>query len=100
MKFQLYQFSVGRIRQIAHYRSKNIYAQCPKSRRDCPPNSKWKVLQKYETIITNFIRGEHTPHTDDEAAKLKASIVSQDVIFPPKFTMDFVYKELQLFGQP
>ena len=43
-----------------------------------------KYCKKIETIITNFIRGEHTPHTENEAVKLKASIVSQDVIFSPK----------------
>ena len=31
-----------------------------------------------------MIKGEQTPPTKDKAAKMKASKVSQDVIFPPK----------------
>ena len=48
------------------------------------PTPSKKYCKKIETIISNFIRGEHTPSTKDEAAKLKASIVSQEVIFSPK----------------
>ena len=32
----------------------------------------------------NFIKGEQDPSSNGEASKLKASIVSQDVIFSPK----------------
>ena len=57
------------------------------------PTPSKKYCKKIETITTNFIRGEHTPHTKDEAAKLKVSIVSQDVIFPPKPTMALAFNE-------
>ncbi len=48
------------------------------------PTPSKKYCKKIETIITNFIRGENAPTTPNENAKLKASIVSQEVIFAPK----------------
>ena len=48
------------------------------------PTPSKKYCKKIEMIITNFIRGENTPATPNETAKLKASIVSQEVIFSPK----------------
>ena len=48
------------------------------------PTPSKKYCKQIETIIINFIKGEQTPPTNGEAAKLKASIVSQDVIFSPK----------------
>ena len=48
------------------------------------PTPSKKYCKKIKTIIVNFIKGEQTPHTNGEAAKLKTSIVSQDVIFSPK----------------
>ena len=48
------------------------------------PTPSKKYCKKVETIIVNFIKGEQPPPTKDKAAKMKASIVSQDVIFSPK----------------
>ena len=44
-----------------------------------------KSIVKNKTIIVNFIKGEQNPPTNGEVAKLKASIVSQEVIFSPKY---------------
>ena len=48
------------------------------------PTPPKKYCKKIETIIVNFIKGEQTPPTNGKAAKMKASIVSQDVLFSPK----------------
>ena len=48
------------------------------------PTPSKKYCKKNETIIVNFIKDEQTPPKNNEVAKMKASIVSQDVIFSPK----------------
>ena len=48
------------------------------------PTPSKEYCKKIETIIVNFIKGEQTPLTNGEAAKMKTSIVSQNVIFSPK----------------
>ena len=40
--------------------------------------------KKFEKVMVEFIRGEKGKSETDDSAKLKASIVSQDVLFAPK----------------
>ena len=48
-------------------------------------------------MVVNFIKGEQTPPTNYEAAKMKASIVSQDVIFYPKTQNDLGLQRIATF---
>ena len=47
------------------------------------PTPSKKYCKKIESINVNFIKREQDPQGNGKAAKLKASIVSQDVILSP-----------------